>query len=141
MSNTTSTGSSFSQETLRTAREGLSSAAEQVRAAAPGAHGTGAKAAQYVGSTASEHPLTTLLVMAGLAYLAGVLSNNSRGRPRSWWDSAETLRSQVRSAAPYTPEAAKYVGDQVAQSAKRAGDYVRQSATSAGDYVSTALAV
>ena len=38
------------------AKEAIGSAAEQVRAAAPGAYDAGARAARYVGETASEHP-------------------------------------------------------------------------------------
>jgi len=135
MSNTTPTGSSSSQQPFRTAREAVGSAAEQVKAAAPSAYDAGAKAVQNVGSTASEYPLTTLLVTAGLAYLAGLLSNSSSGGRQNWQDSADAIRKQVRSTTPRMPEAARYVGDQVAQSAKSAGDYVRQGSSSASDYV------
>jgi ElaB/YqjD/DUF883 family membrane-anchored ribosome-binding protein len=126
MSNTTSTGGSTSQGTFRTAQEAVGSAAEQVRAAAPAAYDAGAKAARYVGSTASEYPLTTLLVTAGLAYLAGVLSNSSRGGWQNWQDSANAIRQQVRSAAPSMSEAASYSSDYVTRSAKDAGNYVTQ---------------
>ncbi len=66
MSNTTPTDSSSSQQPFRATQEAVGSAAEQVKAAGPAAYNAGAKAAQYVGSTASEYPLTTLLVTAGL---------------------------------------------------------------------------
>ena len=38
------------------AKEAIGSAAEQVKAAAPGTYDAGARAARYVGETASEHP-------------------------------------------------------------------------------------
>lgn len=103
MSNTTSTGSSSSPETLRTAREAVDSAAERIKAAGPAAYDAGAKAAQYVGSTASEYPLTTLLVTAALAYLAGVLTNSYRDGQQNWQNSADAIGRQVWTAAPRMP--------------------------------------
>jgi len=135
MSDSTSSGSSASQETLRAAGNAVGSAAEQIKATASGAYDAGAKASQYVGSTASEHPLTTLLITAGVAYLAGALSSRSRSGSQSWRDSADAIRRQVQSAASSIPDATSYARGPIAQSARDAADYVTQGAQGATDYV------
>jgi len=54
------------------AKEAIGSTAEQVRAAAPGTYDAGARAARYMGETASEHPF--LVGIAVIAFLGGILS-------------------------------------------------------------------
>ena len=69
MSDKTSSGGS--QEGLYgTAKEAMGSAAEQVRAAAPGTYDAGARAARYIGDTAAEHPF--LVGTAVIAFLGGL---------------------------------------------------------------------
>ena len=58
-----------------TATDAVASAAEQVRASASGAYDASKKAASYVGETAAEYPVSTLLGTAAVAFLAGYLSN------------------------------------------------------------------
>jgi ElaB/YqjD/DUF883 family membrane-anchored ribosome-binding protein len=105
------------------AKEALGSAAEQVRATAPGTYDAGAKAARYVGDTASEHPF--LVGIAVIAFLGGVLSATMHrdNRRRDWRDQARDWRDRgyetgerVRSA---TPDISKAAGD--------AGEYVSQT--------------
>jgi hypothetical protein len=60
------------------AKEAIGSAAEQVRAAAPGTYDAGARAARYVGEMASEHPI--LVGIAVIAFLGGILSVGSNRR-------------------------------------------------------------
>ena len=70
------------------AKEAIGSAAEQVRAAAPGTYDAGARAARYVGETASEHPF--LVGTAVIAFLGGILSATvSRSNRRSDWQEQE----------------------------------------------------
>src|SRR5690349_2063185 len=65
-------------------QEAIGAAAEQVRAAAPGTYDAGARAARYVGETASEHPF--LVGIAVIAFIGGLLSAAvSRSNPRSEW--------------------------------------------------------
>ena len=107
----------------RAAKEAIGSAAEQVRATAPGTYDAGANAARYIGETASEHPF--LVGTAVIAFLAGLLSatvnRNNRRRDwqeqaRDWRDRGYEMGERVRSAAP---DASKAAGD--------AGEYVSQT--------------
>ena len=54
---------------FQAAKDAVASAAEQVRASAPGAYDASAKAARYVGEATADHPLPVLLVTAALAFL------------------------------------------------------------------------
>src|ERR1043165_7986531 len=77
------------------AKEAIESAAEQVRAAAPGTYDAGARAARYVGETASEHPF--LVETAVVAFLAGVLSvtvSRSSNRRSDWREQARNWRDR-----------------------------------------------
>lgn len=47
---------------FQAAKDAVASAAEQVRASAPGAYDAGAKAARYVGEATADHPVSALLV-------------------------------------------------------------------------------
>jgi ElaB/YqjD/DUF883 family membrane-anchored ribosome-binding protein len=105
------------------AKEAIGSAAEQVRATAPEAYDAGARAARYVGETASEHPL--LVGTAVIAFLGGLLSatvnrSNRRGdwqeQARNWRDRAYEMSDRVRSAAPNVSEVAGDAGKYVSQS-------------------------
>jgi hypothetical protein len=105
------------------AKEALGSAAEQVRATAPGTYDAGAKAARYIGETASEHPF--LVGTAVIAFLGGLLSatvsrDNRRrdwqGQARNWRDRGYEMGERVRSAAPDVSKAASDAGKYVSQS-------------------------
>ena len=105
------------------AKEALGSAAEQVRATAPGTYDAGAKAARYIGETASEHPF--LVGTAVIAFLGGLLgatvSRDNRRRDwqdqaRNWRDRGYEMGERVRSAAPDVSEAASAAGKYVSQS-------------------------
>jgi len=106
------------------AKEAIGSAAEQVRATAPGTYDAGVKAARYVGETASEHPL--LVGTSVIAFLGGLLSATAnRGSDRrTWQEQVREWRARgyemgdsVRSAAPdvsgIAGEAGKYVSQSV----------------------------
>ena len=106
-----------------TARDAVSSAAEHVRAAAPGTYDAGVKAARYVGETASEHPL--LVGMAAIAFVAGLLSaavgrrHDSRdwqGQAQNWRDRGYEMGGSVRSMAPDVSKTATDAGRYVSQS-------------------------
>ena len=122
MSNQTSSGGS--QEGLyNTAKEAVGSAAEQVRAAAPGAYDAGAQAARYVGETAAEHPF--LVGTAVIAFLGGLLSATASRRSRhdgwqeqarNWRDRGYEMSDRARSAAPDISKAASDAGKYVSQS-------------------------
>jgi ElaB/YqjD/DUF883 family membrane-anchored ribosome-binding protein len=105
------------------AKEAIGSAAEQVRAAAPGTYDAGARAARYVGETASEHPF--LVGTAVIAFLGGILSatvsrSNRRSdwqeQARNWRDRGHEMSDRLQSAAP---DVSKVAGD--------AGKYVSQA--------------
>ena len=105
------------------AKEAIGSAAEQVRAAAPGTYDAGARAARYVGEAASEHPF--LVGTAVIAFLGGLLSatvsrSNRRSdwqeQARNWRDRGYQMSDRLQSAAP---DVSKVPGD--------AGKYVSQA--------------
>ena len=105
------------------AKEALGSAGEQVRANAPGTYDAGAKAARYIGETASEHPF--LVGTAVIAFLGGLLSatvsRDNRRRDwqeqaRNWRDRGYEMGESVRSAAPDVSEAASAASKYVSQS-------------------------
>ena len=70
---------------FQAAKDAVASAAEQVRASAPGAYDASAKAARYVGEATADHPLPILLVTAALAFLAGYASHTRRKDDRWSW--------------------------------------------------------
>ena len=121
MSDQTSSGGS-PESLYTTAKEAIGSAAEQVRAAAPGTYDAGAKAARYVGETAVEHPF--LVGTAVIAFLGGLLAATaSRGRhgdwqeqARNWRDRGYEMTDRARSAAPDISKAATDAGKYVSQS-------------------------
>jgi len=105
------------------AKEAIGAAAEQVRAAAPGTYDAGARAARYVGETASEHPF--LVGTAVIAFLGGLLSasvsrSNRRSdwqeQARNWRDRGYQMSDRLQAAAP---DVSKVAGD--------AGKYVSQA--------------
>ena len=105
------------------AKEALGSAAEQVRATAPGTYDAGAKAARYIGETASEHPF--LVGTAVIAFLGGLLTatvsrDNRRrdwqGQAQNWRDRGYEMGERIRSAAPDVSQAASDAGKYVSQS-------------------------
>jgi len=100
------------QDAYRTAKDAVSSAADQVRATAPGAYDTGARAARYVSDTASDHPISLMLATAALAYLAGYVSNSGSGKS-NWQKRGSAMSDRVRSAAPSMSDAASNAGDYV----------------------------
>src|SRR3954462_7855626 len=89
MSDNTSGGGS-GEGIYGAAKEAAGSAAEQVRATAQGTYDAGAKAARYVGETASEHPFlvgsAVIIAFFGafsrpplIATLVAVIGRNRRG--------------------------------------------------------------
>lgn len=105
------------------AKEAIGSAAEQVRAAAPGTYDAGARAARYVGETAAEHPF--LVGTAVIAFLGGLLSatvsrsdrrSGWREQARNWRDRGSEMSDRVQSAAPDISKAAGDAGRYVSQS-------------------------
>jgi ElaB/YqjD/DUF883 family membrane-anchored ribosome-binding protein len=123
MSDRTSGGES-GEGVYGAAKEAIGSAAEQVRAAAPGTYDAGARATRYVGETASEHPF--LVGTAVIAFLGGILSatvsrsSNRRSdwqeQARNWRDRGQEMSDRLQSAAP---DVSKVAGD--------AGKYVSQA--------------
>jgi ElaB/YqjD/DUF883 family membrane-anchored ribosome-binding protein len=102
------------------AKEAIGAAAEQVRA---DTYEAGARAARYVGETASEHPF--LVGTAVIAFLGGLLSatvsrSNRRSdwqeQARNWRDRGYQMSDRLQSAAP---DVSKVAGD--------AGKYVSQA--------------
>lgn len=111
---------------LHAAKEAIGSAAEKVRAAAPGTYDAGAKAARYVGETASQHPFPILLGTAVVAFLGGWLSatantDDRRGwqkEARNWRGRGSEMRDRVRSAVPGVSKAADDAGEYVSQTVR-----------------------
>jgi hypothetical protein len=119
MSDETSADTGTTQGTFQAAKDAVGSAAEQVRAAAPGAYDAGAKAARYVGDTASEHPISVLLATAVLAYFAGYLSNaQTDSNSDAWQKRAYKMGDRARSAAPGVSEAASNAGEYVTRNVR-----------------------
>jgi ElaB/YqjD/DUF883 family membrane-anchored ribosome-binding protein len=107
------------------AKEAIGSAAETVRATAPGTYDAGAKAARYVGETASQHPFPVLVGTAAVAFLSGWLSATATGDRRGWQKETRNWRQRgyemsdrVRSAAPGVSKAADNAGEYVSQTVR-----------------------
>ena len=105
------------------AKEAIGAAAEQVRAAAPRTYDAGARAARYVGETASEHPF--VVGIAVVAFVGGLLSatvsrsnrrSDWREQARNWRDRGYEMSEHVKAAAP---DISKVAGD--------AGRYVSEA--------------
>ena len=62
-------------------KDAAAAAAEKVRESAPGAYDASAKAARYVGDTASEYPAFVLIGTAALAFLGGLLTGRGEVEP------------------------------------------------------------
>ena len=111
---------------FQAAKDAVASAAEQVRASAPGAYDASAKAARYVGEATADHPLPVLLVTAALAFLAGYASHTRREDDRwSWRNQAADwqkrgyeLGERARAAAPAVSQGATNAGQYVAQNVR-----------------------
>jgi ElaB/YqjD/DUF883 family membrane-anchored ribosome-binding protein len=111
---------------FQAAKDAVASAAEQVRASAPGAYDAGAKAARYVGETTADHPVSALLVTAALAFLAGYASHTRREDDRRGWRNQTgdwqkrgyELSERARTAAPAVSQAAADAGQYVAQNVR-----------------------
>ena len=69
MSDTPSADSGDKGSSFQAAKDAVASAAEQVRANAPGAYDASAKAARYVGEATADHPLPVVLVTAPWHFL------------------------------------------------------------------------
>ena len=108
---------------FQAAKDAVASAAEQVRASAPGAYDASAKAARYVGEATADHPLPVLLVTAALAFLAGYASHTRREDDRwswrnqtgDWQKRGHELSERARAVAPAASQAATDAGQYVAQ--------------------------
>jgi ElaB/YqjD/DUF883 family membrane-anchored ribosome-binding protein len=111
---------------FQAAKDAVTSAAEQVRASAPGAYEASMKAGHYVGEAAADHPLTTLLVTATVAFLAGYASHTRgeddrrgwRNRTGDWQKRGYELSERARAAAPAVSQAATDAGQYVAKNAR-----------------------
>ena len=107
-----------------TAKDAIASAAEKVRAAAPDTYDAGARAARYVGETASEHPTSILAGAVGLAFLGWLLAKSLDTRPswqkqaRSWQERSSEMTDRARSAAPDVSRAADETGEYVSQTVR-----------------------
>jgi len=104
------------------AKEAIESAAEQVRAAAPGTYEASAKAARYVGDTASEHPFPLLAGAIAIAFFSGWLlpkGGDSRRdwqkQARNWQERGYEMRDRVRAAVPDVSNAADEAGEYLSQ--------------------------
>ena len=89
MSDGTSADTGSGESAFGSAKAAAAAAAEKVRESAPGAYDASAKAARYVGDTASEHPAFVLIGTAALAFLGGLLKPRKR---RKWSRSAEAVQ-------------------------------------------------
>ena len=106
---------------FQAAKDAVASAAEQVRASAPGAYDASAKAARYVGEATADHPLPVLLVTAALAFLAGYASHTRREDDRRSWRNQKRgyeLGERARAAAPAVSQGATNAGQYVAQNVR-----------------------
>lgn len=110
---------------FQAAKDAVASAAEQVRASAPGAYDASAKAARYVGETTADHPLPVLLLTAALAFLAGYASHTrgeddrrSRNQIGDWQKRGHEVSERARAAAPAVSQAAADAGQYVAQNVR-----------------------
>jgi len=111
---------------FQAAKDAVASAAEQVRASAPGAYDASAKAARYVGEATADHPLPVLLVTAALAFLAGYASHARREDDRwswrnqtgDWQKRGYELGERARAAAPAVSQGATNAGQSVAQNVR-----------------------
>ena len=126
MSDTSSTDSGAEGSAFQAARDAVASAAEQIRASAPGAYDASAKAARYVGEATADHPLPVLLVTAVLAFLAGYASHTRgvddrwdwRNQTGDWQKRGHELSERARAAAPAVSQAAADAGQYVAKNAR-----------------------
>src|SRR3982074_2915492 len=98
---------------FQAAKDAVASAAEQVRASAPGAYDASAKAARYMGEATADHPLPVLLVTAAVAFLAGYASHrreddrwNWRNQAGDWQKRGYELGERARAAAPAVSQGA-----------------------------------
>ena len=109
---------------FQAAKDAVASAAEQVRASAPGAYDASAKAARYVGEATADHPLPVLLVTAVLAFLAGYASHTRgegdgwKSQTADWQKRGSELSERARAAAPAVSQAAADAGQYVAQNVR-----------------------
>ena len=111
---------------FQAAKEAVASAADQVRASAPGAYDASTKAARYVGEATADHPVPVLLVTAALAFLAGYASHTRgvvdrsswRNQAGDWQKRGYELSERARAAAPAVSQAAADAGQYVAQNVR-----------------------
>jgi hypothetical protein len=108
-------------------KDAVASAAEHLRASAPGAYDASAKAARYVGEATADHPLPVLLVTAALAFLAGYASHprgegdrwGGRNQTGDWQKRGYELSERARAAAPAVSQAATDAGRYVAENIRQ----------------------
>ena len=112
------------QGAYNTAKDAIASAAEKVREAAPETYDAGARAARYVGETASEHPASILAGLVGLAFFGWLLTKSRDSRPnwqrqaRGWQERASEMTGRARSAAPDVSRAADQASEYVSQTVR-----------------------
>jgi ElaB/YqjD/DUF883 family membrane-anchored ribosome-binding protein len=109
------------------AKEAAGSAAEQVRAAAPGTYEAGADTVRYIRETASEHPM--LVGAAVIAFVGGLITATVAGsgsgrrdwqtQSRDWRERGKEVADRARrSGAPNVSRAADDAGDYIAHSVR-----------------------
>jgi ElaB/YqjD/DUF883 family membrane-anchored ribosome-binding protein len=113
MSDKASDKASTVQGAFQATKDAVESATEQMRAAAPGVYDTGARAARYVSSTATEYPITGLLLTAGLAYLAGYLTHTGNNSWADWRDRGAAMGDRLSSDVPNSSQAVSNAGDYI----------------------------
>ena len=126
MSDNPSADTGTGASAFQAAKDAVASAAEQVRASAPGAYDASTKAARYVGEATADHPLPVLLLTAVLAFLAGYASHPRgeddrrgwRNQTADWQKRGSELSERARAAAPAVSQAAADAGQYVAQNVR-----------------------
>ena len=123
MSDGTSADTGSGESVFGSAKDAAAAAAEKVRESAPGAYDASAKAARYVGDTASEHPAFVLIGTAALAFLGGLLtgrgdSGAGRQKQSNWRKRGHEMSDRVRSAAPGVSDAATNAGEYVTRNVR-----------------------
>ena len=101
MSDKPSAGTDAGGSGFQAAKDAVASAAEQVRASAPGAYDAGAKAAHYVGEATADHPVS-----------------GWRNQTGDWQKRGYELSERARTAAPAVSQAAADAGQYVAQNVR-----------------------
>ena len=123
MSDRTSADTSTVKSAIGSAKDAAAAAAEKVRESAPGAYDASAKAARYLGDTASEYPTFVLIGTAAIAFLSGLLTGRGDSgadwqKQSNWQKRGHEMSDRVRSAAPGVSDAATNAGEYVTRNVR-----------------------